>query len=310
MKIQGQREKDGEKKTMKSATNIYVQFSSTQILILLDTLVAVVEILTKSCMRDPEAHDSNWSSFFWNISQNSTKEKHRSQAAGVAGCVTPGGDIFLPHLGRSLLGAEKLLLQGIPYFRLHLANETEVNMSDLAGNAMSLSVVSACMLGGITARKFKANCEEEAKKKKIDVFDFNKNVQSINPKVAKAVLKTAKMPPIDCMDADEDFTVPKGDDCLVVFADLADLGKQVRNVFLNVGGGNLLLLFTCSPLSVSKTIFFFRLSTFQHCVHASPAVGRQHTLAVSLCAKTAASRAVRGALRSIVGLLTPVRTRA
>ena len=123
-----------------------------------------LECLSMSAMRDAEAHDSLFSSHFWNISQNVTKEKHRSATAGVAGCITPGGRVFLPHLGRSLLGPEKLLLQGIPYFRLNLANETEVNMSDLAGNAMSLSVVSACTLAGLCSREFRKQCEASATK--------------------------------------------------------------------------------------------------------------------------------------------------
>jgi hypothetical protein len=74
-------------------------------------------------------------SYFWNISQNVSREKHRTSRSGIAGCITPGGDVFLPHAGRPLLGCEKLLLQGIPYFRLLLGNETEVQLGDLAGNA-------------------------------------------------------------------------------------------------------------------------------------------------------------------------------
>ena len=60
---------------------------------------------------------------------------------------------MLPHKGRPLLGCEKLLVQGLPYFRLALQNETEVQLGDLAGNAMSLTVVSACMLGAILAEQ-------------------------------------------------------------------------------------------------------------------------------------------------------------
>lgn len=60
--------------------------------------------------------------------------------SGVAGCVTPGGIFFLPHLGRPLLGCEKLLLQGIPYFRLLLGNETEVQLGDLAGKLCAMKV--------------------------------------------------------------------------------------------------------------------------------------------------------------------------
>jgi hypothetical protein len=49
------------------------------------------------------------------------------------------------------MGYEKLLLQGIPFSRLLLGPETEVQLSDLAGNAMSVSVVSATMLAAICA---------------------------------------------------------------------------------------------------------------------------------------------------------------
>lgn len=36
-----------------------------------------------------------------------------------------------------MMGFEKLLLQGIPFTRLALGPETEVQLSDLAGNAVS-----------------------------------------------------------------------------------------------------------------------------------------------------------------------------
>ena len=37
-----------------------------------------------------------------------------------------------------MMGYEKLLLQGIPFSRLLLGPETEVQLSDLAGNAVSV----------------------------------------------------------------------------------------------------------------------------------------------------------------------------
>ena len=37
-----------------------------------------------------------------------------------------GGELILPHKGRTLMGYEKLLLQGIPFSRLLLGPETEV----------------------------------------------------------------------------------------------------------------------------------------------------------------------------------------
>lgn len=62
----------------------------------------------------------------------------RTPAVGVSGCVTPGGELLLPHKGRTMMGFEKLLLQGIPFTRLALGPETEVQLSDLAGNAVRL----------------------------------------------------------------------------------------------------------------------------------------------------------------------------
>jgi len=49
------------------------------------------------------------------------------------------------------MGYEKLLLQGIPFSRLLLGPESEVQLSDLAGNAMSVSVISATMLSAMCA---------------------------------------------------------------------------------------------------------------------------------------------------------------
>jgi len=123
----------------------------------------VIEIMHASAARDAELHDSSFASFFWNISQNAGKEKHRGAKSGIAGCITPGGNVFLPHQGRPILGSEKLLLQGIPYFRLLLNNETEVQLGDLAGNAMSLTVVCATMLGALTCKQLRTECLEAGK---------------------------------------------------------------------------------------------------------------------------------------------------
>ena len=102
-------------------------------------------------------------SYFWNISQNVSREKHRTSRSGIAGCITPGGDVFLPHAGRPLLGCEKLLLQGIPYFRLLLGNETEVQLGDLAGNAMSLTVVNATLLAAMTCHQLRLEHKKSGK---------------------------------------------------------------------------------------------------------------------------------------------------
>lgn len=84
-------------------------------------------------VRDAISRDPCHHSFTWDLSQNVTRAPYRSSAAGVSGCVTPGGELLLPHRGRTVMGYEKLLLQGIPFSRLLLGPETEVNLSDLAG---------------------------------------------------------------------------------------------------------------------------------------------------------------------------------
>ncbi len=120
----------------------------------------------------------------WNISQNCSKEKHRQAKAGIASCITPGGDPFLPNTGRPLLGCEKLLLQGIPLFRLQLGNETEVQLGDLAGNAMSLPVVNATMLAGIMCKQLRREHIDSANS------DIEETLSAINKTNPQAQLKS------------------------------------------------------------------------------------------------------------------------
>jgi len=84
----------------------------------------------------------------WDISQNIHLVQPLNRP-GISCCITPGGKNFLSSLGRPMLGYEKLLLQGIPPDRLLLGRETEVQLSDLAGNAMSMPVVSAAVLAAL-----------------------------------------------------------------------------------------------------------------------------------------------------------------
>lgn len=78
-----------------------------------------------------------------------------------------------------------MLLQGIPYFLLELGNETEVQLSDLAGNAMTLSVVSATILAALTCKQLQR--ETSKNKKRSNPW------QKVNNKSVKTVLKEAKL---------------------------------------------------------------------------------------------------------------------
>ena len=86
----------------------------------------MIDCFGAAAMRDATPRDALHHSFTWDLSQNVTRAPFRSATVGVCGCVTPGGELILPHKGRTLMGYEKLLLQGIPFSRLLLGPETEV----------------------------------------------------------------------------------------------------------------------------------------------------------------------------------------
>ena len=190
-----------------------------------------LDILHASAMRDAESHDSNFTSFYWNTSQNATREKHRSATSGIAGCVTPGGDFMLPHKGRPLLGCEKLLVQGLPYFRLALQNETEVQLGDLAGNAMSLTVVSACMLGAILAEQLRRDLDMD----KIQPSKCTeKELSALKDSILDELRENASLPRSDAEKTvselvdkmDVNLNQKNSSDALNLFEDLANLADE------------------------------------------------------------------------------------
>ena len=119
--------------------------------------------------RDAIARDPLHHSFTWDLSQNVTRAPFRNANVGVSGCVTPGGELLLAHKGRTLMGYEKLLLQGIPFSRLLLGPESEVQLSDLAGNAMSVPVICATMLSALCAPELR---RQRTKERKIMLKNF------------------------------------------------------------------------------------------------------------------------------------------
>jgi hypothetical protein len=105
------------------------------------------------------------------------------------------GDFFVPHRGRALLGCERLLLQGIPFFRLLLGNETNVQLGDLSGNAMSLSVVCATILAAMTCSELQKITLKE-KTKASDVLKRFASKKSVewSPKCLPIAATSSKNP--------------------------------------------------------------------------------------------------------------------
>lgn len=97
----------------------------------------LIDCFSATLVRDAISRDPNHHSVTWDLSQNVHRTNVRESNAGTSGCVTPGGELLLPHLGRTMMGVEKLLLQGIPFGRLDVGSLSEVQLSDLAGNAVS-----------------------------------------------------------------------------------------------------------------------------------------------------------------------------
>ena len=96
--------------------------------------------------------DSMHKTLVWNLSQNVDRTTG-SGAAGICPCLTPSMVPFVTNRGGPLVGVEALSLQGIPVEDLLLTRESENQMSDLAGNAMTTTVVGACMLSALILMK-------------------------------------------------------------------------------------------------------------------------------------------------------------
>ena len=83
-----------------------------------------------------------------NVSQNVDRGFASSRYA-ICPCLTPQGLPYVSNRGGPLLGLEALSLQGLPIDELLLTRESEDNLRDLAGNAMSSTVVGACIIAAL-----------------------------------------------------------------------------------------------------------------------------------------------------------------
>ncbi|PGH36533.1 hypothetical protein GX50_00569 [[Emmonsia] crescens] len=92
--------------------------------------------------------DINFKSRIIDLSQGLDRELDQ-RASGVSGCLTPRGQHFVTSRGGPLLGIEALALQGIPIDRLLLSNDSQRDLNDLAGNAMSSTVVGAAIMSAL-----------------------------------------------------------------------------------------------------------------------------------------------------------------
>ncbi|KAE8365378.1 hypothetical protein BDV27DRAFT_156971 [Aspergillus caelatus] len=95
-----------------------------------------------------EGYDMNHKERCIELSQGIEREID-TRAYGIVGCITPSGIPYLTTRGGPLCGLESLSLQGLPLDRLILARETQAELQQLAGNAMSSTVVGAAILSAL-----------------------------------------------------------------------------------------------------------------------------------------------------------------
>jgi hypothetical protein len=88
-------------------------------------------------------------------SQNPSYGASTAENRGLVSCITPAGQFFMYCKGRIITGPEKWALNGLLANdgQLKLGCLTEVNMGDMAGNAMSLTVINAAMMSALCIKQ-------------------------------------------------------------------------------------------------------------------------------------------------------------
>lgn len=123
-----------------------------------------------------------------------------ARSAGILGCLTPKGIPFSTVRGGMINGIECLSLQGIPIDRLSLIRETQENLQDLAGNAMSTPVVGTAILSillcglrflpkSVRTSKSQASKALEVASYHCNIIETNKLVLASNSDVPKTITK-------------------------------------------------------------------------------------------------------------------------
>lgn len=88
----------------------------------------------------------------WNLSQNVDRNSSTGKP-GICPCLTPTMIPYLTNRGGPMVGLEALSMQGLPIDELLLTKETEDQLADLAGNAMSTTVVGTAIIAALVLSK-------------------------------------------------------------------------------------------------------------------------------------------------------------
>ncbi|KAH0366937.1 hypothetical protein KCU65_g4926, partial [Aureobasidium melanogenum] len=95
-------------------------------------------------------YDAQYKTRIWDVSQNIDRFTDGAPF-GIAPCLTPSGNFYITDRGGPLTFTESLMLQGLPLDKISFTTETERNIQDLAGNAMSTTVVGSAIASVLIA---------------------------------------------------------------------------------------------------------------------------------------------------------------
>ncbi|KAH9449282.1 hypothetical protein Pst134EB_020106 [Puccinia striiformis f. sp. tritici] len=109
----------------------------------------VVDLMDINTLRQvKDGVDVLYKTLIWNLSQNIDRMTG-SGKFGLTPCLTPNMIAYVTNRGGPLIGREAVSLQGIPLSGLLLTKESEDQLADLAGNAMSTTVVASAMMAAL-----------------------------------------------------------------------------------------------------------------------------------------------------------------
>ena len=130
----------------------WLQFWRAQVARIVDLMDIAFAVSHRDCI------DLAYKTGMIDVSQNVDRNSFVLCAAssirnslGIVGCITPSGMPVVTDLMRPVTGTETLALQGLPVDELTISIETQPQLRDLAGNAMTVPVVGAATLGLLNA---------------------------------------------------------------------------------------------------------------------------------------------------------------
>nr|POE93396.1 putative atp-dependent helicase c17a2.12 [Quercus suber] len=93
-------------------------------------------------------YDARFKTRLVDLSQNVYRNEDAT-SFGLIGCITPSGICFVSDACRVLTAEETLVLQGLPLSKISFTTETAIQVQDMAGNAMSTTVVGSAILSAL-----------------------------------------------------------------------------------------------------------------------------------------------------------------